>query len=102
MVFRLTNIPGLSLIRKARVKKNEMENIYTQKVISANNVFDDTFLDAKMLYVFHFNMIASTHFIGQIDGEKTFNIIKEKLAGNIKDIHETKFFNRKKKAATGN
>jgi hypothetical protein len=74
-----------------------MENIYTQKVINANNVFSDSFLDVKMLFVYHFNLIPNMHFIGQIDGEKTFDIIKERLAGNIKDIHQTKFYNKKKK-----
>jgi hypothetical protein len=97
MYLRLTNVPGLSFIRKARVKRSKMENIYTQKVINANNVFTDSFLDVKMLYVYHFNLIPNMHFIGQIDGEKTFNIIKERLSGNIKDIHQTRFYNKKKK-----
>src|ERR1043165_8737552 len=74
-----------------------MENIYTQKVINANDVFSDTFLDVKMLYVYHFNLIPNMHFIGRIDGEKAFNTIKEKLSGNIKDIHQTRFYNRRKK-----
>jgi hypothetical protein len=28
-----------------------MDNLYNQKIINANNVFDDVFLDAKMLYL---------------------------------------------------
>jgi len=74
-----------------------MENVYTQKVINANNIFSDTFLDVKMLYLHHFNLIPNMHFIGRIDGEKVFNSIKEKLSGNIKDIVQTKFYNRKKR-----
>src|SRR5690349_10232908 len=74
-----------------------MENIYTQKVINANNVFSEYFLDVRMLFVYHFNLIPNSHFIGQIDGEKAFNIAKDRLAGNTKDIHQTRNYNRKKK-----
>lgn len=74
-----------------------MENIYTQKVINANTVFADSYLDAKMLFVYHFDLIPSIHYIGYIDGEKTFDLIKEKLAGNIKEIHQTKWYKKKKK-----
>jgi hypothetical protein len=74
-----------------------MENIYTQKVINANNVFADSYLDAKMLFVYHFNLIPNIHYIGYIDGEKTFELVKERLAGNIKDIHQTKWYKKKNK-----
>jgi hypothetical protein len=29
-----------------------MDNLYSQKVINANNVFVDSFLDAKILYLY--------------------------------------------------
>jgi hypothetical protein len=74
-----------------------MDNLYSQKVISANNVFTDSFLDAKILYLYSFNLLPSINFIGQIDGEKTFTAIKEKFAGNIKNIHQTRWYKRKKK-----
>ncbi len=74
-----------------------MDNLYSQKVINANNVFTDSFLDAKILYLYCFNMLPSINFIGQIDGEKTFEVIKEKFAGRIKDIHQTRWYKRGKK-----
>ncbi|MEI9806737.1 MAG: hypothetical protein WDO16_02010 [Bacteroidota bacterium] len=74
-----------------------MENFYNQKVINANNVFDDSFLDAKMLYLYSFNQLPSINYIGQIDGEKTFTLVKEKFAGNIKSIHQTKWYKKRKK-----
>lgn len=74
-----------------------MDNLYSQKVINANNVFGDSFLDAKILYLYCFNLLPSIHFIGQIDGEKAFAGIKEKFRGNIKDIHQTRWYKRKKK-----
>jgi len=74
-----------------------MDNLYNQKVISANNVFTDSFLDAKMLYLYNFNLLPSINYIGQIDGEKTFAAIKEKFAGSIKNIHQTRWYKKKKK-----
>jgi hypothetical protein len=77
------------------VKK--MENLFTQKVINANNVFADNFLDVKMLYLYNFNRLPSIHFIANIDGEKAFAAIKEKLAGEIMNIHQRKWYKKKKK-----
>ena len=74
-----------------------MDNLYNQKVISANNVFADSFLDAKILYLYCFNLLPSINYIDQVDGEKTFAVIKEKFAGNIKDIHQTKWYKKSKK-----
>ena len=74
-----------------------MDNLFTQKVINANNVFTDSFLDAKILYLYSFNMLPSIHYIGQIDGEKAFAMIKEKFAGRIKNIHQTKWYKKGKK-----
>jgi ATPase family associated with various cellular activities (AAA) len=75
-----------------------MDNLYNQKVINANNVFNDTFLDAKMLYLYCFNLLPSVNYIGQIDGEKTFAVIKDKFAGLIEHVHQTKWYKQKKKA----
>ena len=74
-----------------------MDNLFSQKVISANNVFADSFLDAKILYLYCFNLLPSIHYIGQVDGEKAFAAIKEKFAGNIKKIHQTRWYKKKKK-----
>lgn len=74
-----------------------MENLYTQKIINANNVFGDSFLDAKMLYLFRFNVLPSINYISHIDGEKAFNIIKEKFADRTEDIHQYRWYKRKKK-----
>ena len=77
--------------------KTEMENLYNQKVINANNVFDDTYLDAKMLYLYYFNHLPSMNFVNQIDGEKAFAAFKEKFAEKIIQIHQYKWFRSKKK-----
>ena len=74
-----------------------MDNLFTQKVINANNVFDDHFLDTKVLYLYYFNQLPSLNYIRQIDGEKTFEALKEKFGGQIKHIHQYRWFKRKKK-----
>ena len=78
-----------------------MENLYNQKVINANNVFDDTYLDAKMLYLYYFNHLPSMNFVNQIDGEKAFAAFKEKFAEKIIQIHQYKWFRSKKKKYKG-
>lgn len=74
-----------------------MENLFTQKIINANNVFTDSFLDAKILYLYCFNVLPSINYIGQIDGEKAFNAVKEKYSSSIKHIHQTRYYKTKKK-----
>jgi len=74
-----------------------MENLFSQKVINANNVFADDFLDVKILYLYSFNMLPSIHFVSHIDAEKAFEAIREKFAENIKNIHQRKWYKTKKK-----
>jgi len=42
-------------------------------------------------------MLPSINFISHIDAEKTFDVIKEKFAGNIKNIHQRKWYKKQKK-----
>ena len=74
-----------------------MDNLFSQKVINANNVFADDFLDVKILYLYSFNMLPSINFISHIDTEKTFDAIREKFAGNIKKVHQRKWYKKQKK-----
>jgi len=74
-----------------------MDNLFSQKVINANNVFADDFLDVKILYLYSFNMLPSINFVSHIDAEKTFDGIREKFAGNIKNIHQRKWYKKQKK-----
>ena len=74
-----------------------MENLFSQKVINANNVFADDFLDVKILYLYSFNLLPSISFVSDIDAEKAFGAIKEKFADNIKNVHQRRWYKRKKK-----
>lgn len=74
-----------------------MENLYNQKVINANTLFDDTFLDAKMLYLYCFNRLPSMNYISKVNGEKAYAVFKEKFADKINHIHQYKWYKQKKK-----
>ncbi|HMU48031.1 MAG TPA: AAA family ATPase [Chitinophagaceae bacterium] len=74
-----------------------MDNLFNQKVINANNVFADDFLDIKILYLYSFNKLPSIHFISNIDAEKAFETIKEKFAVDIKNIHQRKWYKKQNK-----
>jgi hypothetical protein len=74
-----------------------MDSLFNQKVISANNVFSDNFLDTKILYLYCFNSLPSIHFMNYIDGEKAFGVFKERYAEMIKNIHQTRWYKQKNK-----
>lgn len=73
-----------------------MDNLYNQKIINANNVFDDRFLDTKILYLYCFNMLPSLSFMNQVDGEKAFNVFKERYSGFILNIHQYRWYKTKR------
>ncbi len=74
-----------------------MDNLYNQKIINANNVFDDHFLDTKILYLYCFNMLPSLSFMNQVDGEKAFGVFKERYAGLILNVHQYRWYKTKRK-----
>ena len=75
-----------------------MENLYNQKVINANNVFGDCFLDSKTLYLYCFNLLPSINYIGHIDGEKSFAGFKERFSGLIDHVHQYQWYKIKRNA----
>ena len=74
-----------------------MENLYTQKVANATDVFDDTYLNAKGLYLHVFNQLPNLAYVGQIDGEKAFEVFKEKFKDKIRAIYRNEWYEQKKK-----
>ncbi|MBC7947592.1 MAG: AAA family ATPase [Chitinophagaceae bacterium] len=74
-----------------------MNNLYNKKVININNIFTDSFLDSRILYMYCFNALPSIHFIGRVEGEKVFEEIRERLSRRIKHVHKTKWYKQKKK-----
>ncbi len=74
-----------------------MDNLYTQKTINANNVFDSRFLDSKTMYLYCFNMLPSLQFMNCIDGEKAYNAFVLQFATLITNIHQYKWYKHKRK-----
>lgn len=74
-----------------------MENIYQQRVISTNNVFDSSYLDTKILYLHYFNMLPSISLINYVDGEKAFEAFREKYEQQIVAVHQNKWYKREKR-----
>lgn len=72
-----------------------MDNLFNQKVINANNVFGDSFLDTKILYLYCFNHLPSINFMNNIDGEKAFAAFKDRYSNMIEHIHQYRWYKRK-------
>lgn len=69
-----------------------MENYIQQKTFDANSIFDSGFMSGKSLYLYCFNILPSQAYIGNIDGEKAFNAIKEKFGSLIKSVHSYRYY----------
>src|ERR1700755_1808413 len=74
-----------------------MENLYNQKTIDAVNVFDDYYVDAKMLYLYWFNALPDQAYIRQVDGEKAMGMVQEKFGDQVVGVHRYRCHNSKKK-----
>ena len=74
-----------------------MEDLYHQKIINANNLFTDSSLDIRTLYLYRFNELPSVSFINNIDSEKSFRAVKEKFMQMTEYIHQGNWFQLKSK-----
>lgn len=75
-----------------------MNNLYDGKVIDANKLFDDYFLEVNTLYLYYYNQLPSVAYMGGIDGEKAYRVFKEKFGGLIKEVHEHTWYKQPKKS----
>ncbi len=69
----------------------------TQKTINANAVINGSFIDAKSLFLYLFQVFPSVRFINHFDGEKAFPVIMEKYEKHIENIYTNRCYERKKK-----
>ena len=79
------------------IKKKEMGSIYSQKTINTNEVFGNRFLDNKMVFLHCFNALPNLAYIGDIDGEKMFGVVKEKFAALILTTNLYRWYKHEKK-----
>ncbi len=74
-----------------------MDSLYSQKIINANNVFSDHFLDVKILYLYCFNTLPSLSFMSHIDGEKAYAVFVERYRQLIVNTHQYRWYKTKRK-----
>ncbi len=79
------------------IKNTKMENLFNQKILNANHVFDDYFLDTKILFLNCFNVLPSVNFMNRVDGEKAFESFKEKYSHLVKYVHKYRWYKRERK-----
>ena len=72
-----------------------MDNIYTHRLLDANDVFSSYFIDGKAFYLHSFNVIPNVNFIGNVDGEKVLEAVKENLSAFITNIYQRQWYKRK-------
>jgi hypothetical protein len=75
---------------------------FRRKINSLNMLFNGHYLDAKALYVLQTGRIPCIRFIGEIDGAKAFEYIKENFAGDIKHEYHHSYFDHDKKESLYN
>jgi hypothetical protein len=74
-----------------------MNNIIDRKTIMINDLFDGSYLDAKMLYVQYFNRLPDTTYISGIDAEKALVELSKKWPDNIMHIYRSRRFEARTK-----
>jgi len=74
-----------------------MDNLYNQTTLDAASLFDDYFLNAKAIYLQAFNKLPDIYHIGQIDGEKSFDALKEKFADRIARVYQYRWYHHREK-----
>jgi len=74
-----------------------MENLNNNRIIDANQVFDNRFMETKTLYLYHFQTLPNVNFINRIDGEKAFNAFTEKFSELIVNVHKYRWYKHEKK-----
>ena len=75
-----------------------METILKNNKMDSSYLFDDAYVNSKNLYLHLFGKIPQMNYINRIDGEKSFNVIKEKYKDDITDILQYKWYRKEKKA----
>lgn len=79
-----------------------MENIVDNKTISAYELFDGSYLDAKMVYVQRFNRLPDTTYISGIDAEKALEALLQKWPHRIVQVYRSRRYENRVKEYTFN
>ncbi len=71
-----------------------MDNLFQQKVIHANNLFDDTYISSKLLFLHLFNALPGMTTVREIQGEKAFQTVKSAFGEWIEQIMRSETYSR--------
>ena len=83
-------------------RRYNMNLRFRRKINSLSMLFNGHYLDAKALYVLRTGKIPCIRFIGEIDGPKAFEYIKENFAEEIKQGYHHSYFDHDKKESLYN
>jgi hypothetical protein len=76
-------------------KTSKME--IQQKIIDTNSIFENGYMDGKVLFMYCFGKLPSANYINNIDGQKAFAAIQSKFGYLIKSIHAYRYYERNKR-----
>jgi hypothetical protein len=74
-----------------------MDNLTDQPGIKLNTVFNDDFLDTRLLYLHSFGRLPNLHSINNVDGEKALAAFRQKFSHLIRQDYVHSWFQRKTK-----
>jgi hypothetical protein len=81
-------------LNKNKLKNYTMDNLFQQKVMHANNLFDDTYISSKLLFLHMFNALPGMTTVSDIQGEKAFCTVKAAFAEWIEQILKSESYLR--------
>lgn len=70
-----------------------MEDLFQQKVVHANNLFDDTYIASRLLFLHLFNSLPSIMSVRNIQGEKAFETVKAAFGDWIVQVLKSEAYN---------
>ena len=74
-----------------------MDNSFQPVVKYATNIFDDSYIDIKNLYLYQFGKLPQQYYIGSIDGEKAYQLFATTHANLIvSTCTNNSYYNNKK------
>jgi hypothetical protein len=79
-----------------------MDNLFDTKIVDADSLFDDYFLNARMIYLHRFQKMPDSIFIGGIDAEKALEAMLAKFSDRIVRIYRYQNFATRDKPLTLN
>jgi hypothetical protein len=72
-------------------------NFFNRRISNAHALFQGHYVDVKLFYAIHFNIIPAISFIGDVDGSKTFKHLHDRFKYKVAGIYQHSYFDHDKK-----